>query len=129
MPVILPAATSSIDVTVAIASLAGVAPLKLVPNNLSCCPILYPSPPGFSICILVYSVSDSSTVNVVPVPCLADPLTELAVLPLYEVPVVVYVKIAPLASTLTIVPVISFAGVAPPSPGALPAIVKVSPAR
>ena len=44
-------------------------------------------------------------------------------------PVVVYVKIDPLASTLTIVPVISFAGVVPPSPDALPAIVNVSPVR
>ena len=82
MPVILPAATSSIDVTVAVASLAGVVPRRLVPNNLSCCPILYPSPPLPSICILVYSVSDSSTVNVAPEPCLADPPTELTVLPL-----------------------------------------------
>ena len=68
------------------------------------------------ITILVYSVSDNSTVNIAPEPCLASPPIVFAVLPFIAEPVVVYVKIEPLASTLAIVPTISFAGDVPPNP-------------
>ena len=49
-------------------------------------------------------------------PCLLDPLILDIVVPFIATPDIVYVKIAPLASTLAIVPVISFAGVVPPKP-------------